>query len=303
MKLIKNFYNNFINNLNNKSNMLNEKALIVNLSISQWTGKKNDKKVTQEINDLHATKNDTGHFNKLLVKKESLAPIQKIMTKIRTFHYFNSLPWSNNNERLIPSSIYLEYVKEIGKLQKEYEEECNKFLNSYETLIEEAKDRLKEMFNFSDYPSKLELTDKFGMHTAFFPVPSTDFRVVLDEEEIAKLKSSVEIEIQERLNIAAKDNWKRIKESLNNLKNGLNNKTEGKGSGFRDSLFTNLEEIVNTIPKLNITDDNNITEVIKEISEIAKIDPNDARKNTSVKVDTIQKVDDVMNKFSSFFKN
>lgn len=64
---------------------LAEKALLVTLNISQWSARKYDRKVTEEVNDTHQAK-DAGRFNKLLIDKTHLDEIQKIVNEARHFH-------------------------------------------------------------------------------------------------------------------------------------------------------------------------------------------------------------------------
>ena len=52
--------------------MLNHKAMLMTLSISQWTARKHDKHASSEIEKSHGAKN-AGRFNKLLVDADALA--------------------------------------------------------------------------------------------------------------------------------------------------------------------------------------------------------------------------------------
>jgi len=50
--------------------MLQENSLIVSLSVSQWTGRKHDKTITNEVHKSHNASDDAGRYNKLLVRPE-----------------------------------------------------------------------------------------------------------------------------------------------------------------------------------------------------------------------------------------
>jgi len=81
---------------------LNEKAMLVKLSVSQWTARKYDKKVSQEINDQYSA-HDAGRYNKVLIAQEEIKKISKVASQARSFHYFNTLPWDDNGSRILPS--------------------------------------------------------------------------------------------------------------------------------------------------------------------------------------------------------
>lgn len=91
--------------------MLQKNSLIVSLSVSQWTARRHDKEITKEVKNTHNASEDAGRYNKLLVAKEHTDPINKVAGKARTFHYENTLPWGDNNERLLPTKNYFKYVK------------------------------------------------------------------------------------------------------------------------------------------------------------------------------------------------
>lgn len=53
--------------------MLQTTSIVVSLSIGQWTARRLDKKVTNEVNTQHSASEDAGRYNKLFyfpVKKE-----------------------------------------------------------------------------------------------------------------------------------------------------------------------------------------------------------------------------------------
>jgi len=140
---------------------INEKAMLVYLNISFWTARKYDKRISQEIEDQYNA-DDAGRYNKILIAKEHLANIQKIISAARTFHYENTLPWNDNGGRLLPSANYFNYVKSIQGLKDDFQQEVNNFLRVYPDLKDEAKGRLNGMFDEEDYPEENLLEDKFA---------------------------------------------------------------------------------------------------------------------------------------------
>jgi hypothetical protein len=290
--------------------MLNEKALTVNLKISCWTARKYDQAVSKEVEQQHEAQGDAGRYNKLLVDKGSIREIQQVVNKMRTFHHTNTLPWGDNGDRLLPSENYFAYIAEVNKLKGEFDKAVQKFVMNYPDLVNRAASRLGTMFRESDYPSAREIGDKFGVKPTILPVAEMDFRVNLSDNEIEQLKSAAQIEIQERLNTAVKDSWRRIKEQLVHMKERLTEqieRTDKEGNKYitdgilRDSLFKNLESLVDLLPRLNITNDPNITAICDEMRELVAIDPEDVRNSQTVRANTAQQVDDIMSKFSSFF--
>ncbi len=276
--------------------MIQKSSLIVSLSMSQWSARKLDKKITEEVRDQHSAAQDAGRYNKLLVSKQHMEDVQKAVSSARTFHYENTLPWGDNNERLLPAKNYFEYVTEIAKLKRDFEYAVEGFIQNYDTVIQEARVRLNGMFREADYPSRADIVDKFGFKTTFMPVPENDFRLELSQDEIDKLKGDVEVEIGNRLRDAVSDIWTRIKEQLTHMKVKLRDDK----AIFRDSLFENLKELVQLLPKLNVTDDPNLNLVCTEMAGILT-SPEAVRANPDLRQIKADEVEKVLNQFNQFF--
>jgi hypothetical protein len=84
--------------------MFNQSAVLVRLNISTWTGRKLDKRVSDEIDLSKNTKTRAGNYNKhLLAGSKELDQIQKVATAVRTWNYDQTLPWLSTS-RLLPCS-------------------------------------------------------------------------------------------------------------------------------------------------------------------------------------------------------
>ena len=72
--------------------MFDKRAMLVELTIRQWTARKHDRKVSREVDQGHGAQN-AGRFNKQLIAKDALEKIAKKAGAIREFHYAHTLPW------------------------------------------------------------------------------------------------------------------------------------------------------------------------------------------------------------------
>lgn len=276
--------------------MLQQNALLVSFSASQWTARKLDKEITNEVHTSHNAKEDAGRYNKLLIAKEHTDPIAKVVNKARTFHYEKTLAWGDNNERLLSTKMYFDYLTEMINLKSEFETAVRNFLANYDRVIDEAKIRLNGMFKQSDYPSRNEIESKFAFSYQFMPVPDNDIRLNLQNDELDKIKASVEAAVKNRLADAVKEIWTRVKDSLT----AMRNKLQDSDAIFRDSLFSNVWELVELLPKLNVTDDANINAICNDMAAL-KYTPDEVRANAASRNNAAKEVDDILKKFNSFF--
>jgi len=277
--------------------MLNEKAMLINLSISQWCARKYDKKITKETNDLHNADNNAGRYNKQLIAKENLENIQKIVNQARVFHYENTLPWMDEGARILPASNFFEYTTKIKSFKDKFEVVVAKFLDNYESFVEESKIKLNSMFNASDYPEKNHVINLFSFNTDIMPLPdSNDFRVQLSDYETAIIKQSIEEKSKIAIENANKDLWNRLYTAINHIKEKLSIKD----SIFRDSLIENLKDLCKLLPKLNITGDVKLEQLAKDALNNLAIDPETLRNNKDIRDDTAQNASVILEKMKGY---
>ena len=277
---------------------LASKALLANLNISQSSGRKHDKKVTREIEEAHnAQHGEAGRFNKMLTSKEFLAGIMKTAGAARQYLYENTLPWGDNGDRLLPSANYFDFIAGMQKFDRDFYAEVDKAENTFSEMLIEAQKRLNGLFSPADYPNIIEFRSKFNFKTCFMPIPETaDLRLDINQTEVNVLRQSIESEMNNRLTEAVSDTWSRIKDQLTKMKETLSDKDKI----FRDSLFNNLKDIIALLPKLNVTNDSNINDICNEMQTLL-VNPDEVRTNTMLRSKKAQEVNDLLNKFDSFF--
>lgn len=268
---------------------LKEKVMIANLSISQWTARKYDKKVSLEIEAIHNTK-EAGRFNKLLLQSNTLKEISKIVTKVRTYHYENTLPWGDNGDRILPTEKYFDYVTNIGQLKIEHQQLIDVFITEYKEEKEKAKIRLNTMYKEQDYPNEKQLKHKFNILITFLPIAeSVDLRVNLSEEITNTIKQQITQELQNRVENATNEMLNRLKQAINHMWEKLHIPNEI----FRDSLVSNIQQLTETLPLLNFNKDTRVKNAI-ELAKKLIVDPDKLRWNVKFRKEIAQKAKQIL---------
>lgn len=240
---------------------IRDKALLIQVSISNWTARKLDRKVTREIDRNHGAR-DAGRYNKLLVDKEALDPVIQQAGAIRQFHYKMTLPWQDGGIRLLPSKLFMSYRKGLQQHIDEFNHRVDTFLDLYDReLVGKARQRLGTMYDPLDYPSVSSLRKKFSVDIDEAPVPSAeDFRIDVSDAERARIREDMERRLAERQEQAMKDAWSRIREAVDRY-----TKIGGDKAKIYDSMVENAEELTRLLPGLNIAEDPQMTRVCGEI--------------------------------------
>lgn len=239
------------------------KLITVGLKISQWSGRKFDRKATNEVNQNHATYN-SGRFNKLLVNSPTLKAISSVANEIRTYFYENTCEYSMTSERALHPSHFVEFNDHMEKLIGEFNAKVETFCDEYDKAKDEAKARLKSLYNDSDYPSRLDIRGKFGVLKAFGVIEEVQ---VPDDPIFAQLAQEVRAELNEKHNRSVTDLLGRAKDAIQRIVTTLG---EGKdpAKGFGNTMCTDIEKLVNLFPKLNYMNDPKITRITNELKSL-----------------------------------
>lgn len=248
---------------------LNNKAMIVTLNVSCWTARKQDKKVSAEVDAAHNAR-DAGRYNKLLVDKSHLDPLTSHAGKIRQYHYKMTLPWMDNGGRLLPSKLFMEYRNGIDSLRTEYQRLVDDFLKVYASnLVQDARLRLGTLYDPQDYPDSSELRQKFGVEMDILPVPTAaDFRVDVAESEINRIRNEISTNVALRQRKAMDDAWDRVRDVVSTIHLRLS----ADKPVIRDSLVENAQELMTLLPGLNVVDDPEMSAVAKDITDNLLVD-------------------------------
>jgi hypothetical protein len=279
--------------------VLQKKAMIVNLTIRQWQGKKTDKKVTAKVESDYQAKN-AGQYRKNLVAEEKIKEVTKAASSIRSFFYENTLAWGNNGDRLLPTANYLDFITKLMTLKGEFETVVADFVLEYPSLRDEAKIRLNGMFDDADYPSLSTIAKKFAIETDIRPVEnSADFRVEIAEEEIQSIRAEIEQKNDARMQEATESLIQRLNDAIFHLYE----KASLPDAIFRDSLVGNLRELATLAPKLNFTNDHRVTRLVEAARALSAHEAQDLRDNPELRKHTALAAANVLGLYNNNLTN
>jgi hypothetical protein len=289
--------------------MIHQSSMLVDLNISVWTGRKLDKRVSDEIDQAKNTRTRAGNYNKhLLAGSEKLDAVQKIAGAIRTWHYEQTLPWSDGGSRLLPMKNFFDYKASLNSFRSQFEQAVEDLLVAYPELVSAAAFQLGSLFDRGDYPDAGELLSKFKFKYSFSPVPEVgDFRIETGEEVKRELQEQYQTMFNEKLNDAMQDIWDRLHETLRHMSTKLSDSpnprtlkdgTEVRAQIFRDSLINNAVELCGLLSKLNVTDDPKLEQARQDVERVlCGLTPQDVRESDNVRADVKSEVDRILSKF------
>lgn len=284
---------------------LTERAMLVTLNMRRWTARKHDKTVSREVADKHQSDISMGRFNKLLIAKDALQAIDKIHTAAYNKHAFLTLPWTDRGFRILGSGGYFDYANQMRVYQNDWEAAVGVFVSNYDQYVSDARGRLNGLFNALDYPARQHIGSRFGFEFSIQPVPDgDDFRVDLGAAETELIRQQITASVQHNIEEAMQDVWGRLSGVVSHMAERLRAYTvtpDGAAGTFRNSLVTNITELLAVIPALNITGDATIDQFAADIRrELTAHDPDTLRDNEAVRNDTARRAEEILAKMQSF---
>jgi hypothetical protein len=286
---------------------ISQKAMLVSLHVSRWGGTLTDKSVTEEVaTSHHAERSTAGRYQKNLVDpKHPLArKIIKIRSTAYSYFYHNSLPWAKTGARAVTNVIYPEFRSTLRRMQSEFEAAADEYCAELPDMFKQAQTSLGSMFNAADYPDPRTIRELFSFALEVVPVPSAnDFRVDMSKEAVAEVKREMAERHDRMMEAANKDIWKRSRDHVAKMAERLKkfDPANPRKAPFRDTLVTNIEDVIELMAKLNIAEDKDMETFRQEIAnELVTHDPNTLRHDTRKRNETKRKAAQIAKRMDAY---
>ena len=280
-------------------------AMLVELSVSQWTARKLDRTVSDElVANKHAQDKGAARVNKhLLAGRTELEVITKFVTETRATVYDNTLPWSDSGIRLLPSAKFMEFNAKLQAAEDKFYGLVTEFVQVYPSLITAQAMALGNMFKREDYPHPSDIEHRFRFSVNYMPVPSSgDFRVDIGNDAQEELRKKLSALADERVEHAMKDIKTRLLDHLKRMSDRL---TVDYVSGeavprkFHDSLLEGAHDLCEMAQSLNVINDHQLSDARKALLKaIGNVDVKDLRKDIGARTEVKTQVDDILSKFN-----
>ena len=281
---------------------ISSSATLVELGISKWTGRKLDKSASSHVTLVSNAKRGVANVHKkLLGDCAELKAIDTIVGVARTAHYSMTMPWSDTGLRLLTTKAYFKYHETMTEIQASFDDCVNTFLQAYDWEITQAQAKLGDLFNRNDYPTTDSLARKFGFRLSYMPLPEAgDFRLDINNEAQAEMKSHYETYYTTQLNNAMNDIWQRAYKCLSNMSERLDYASHESKKVFRDTLVSNVLDIVDLLSVCNVTNDSQMEAMRMKLEDTLQgVTPDALREDEFLRAETKKSVDEVLKSLPS----
>lgn len=279
---------------------LADRAVLVQLNISQWTARKFDKGATELVAQRNNASVGAGRYNKSLLPTNSyLDAVHKKTGYIRNLFYKNTLKWGMDGSQILPSANYFDFMSVFSKEKAEWNHLVNDFVFHYNDLRTNAQNFLGSLYNESEYPTADQVSCKFSIDMAVLPVPTDDFRVALGDEELDRIRKDMEARVDTAAKIAMRDVWGRLYERVSNMVEKL----ADMDVEFRASTIDTVKDVCGMLSKLNVMDDPNLEAMRLEVEQrLTKHNRDALIDNPVLRIQTAIEAKDIMDRMGAFME-
>jgi len=277
---------------------LNERAMLVHLLIRQWTGQKFDKKATEVVATHTGAKEAAGRYYKKLIRSTPLHAYSLNADRARFLNYKLTLPWLDGGTRILPSSMYLDYMKRMREHRELAQQHAAEFVADYPEARRRAREELGDLYQSKQYPDPRTMEDRFSFDVNILPIPAaSDFRVEVGKDADT-IRKGIKSHVDQMAASAMEDIWTRVFNAVAKLAERL----EG-DKVFKATTITNVVELADLLPKLNITGDPKVEEMSKTLKErFGKLEAGTLRADEKLRAQTQQVAADIVKKTEDFLK-
>ena len=279
---------------------LSSSAILIDFSVSQWTGRKLDKRASEEVEVSNSASLGVANVHKRIMGKcPELDAIHKFVGNLRNSHYSMTLPWSDQGLRIVTTMGLEKYTKAMTERQQQFEKLVGKFIQVYATRIDEAKTTLGNLFVSDDYPSIEIMQSKFGWRLNFMPIQeSGDFRVDIGNWQAEILKEQYTKYYDTQYTNAMNDLWDRLYKPLARMSERLDYPEDADKDTkkvFTKTLVSNVTEVLDLLKAFNVNDDRDMEMAHKKLRHALNgITPEALREDDHLRLDTKRSVDEVI---------
>jgi hypothetical protein len=270
------------------------RAMLVSLHISLWSARKFDKKATAQVNTDNSAAADASRVNKhLLAGAKSHEGAVKAAINARDTHYKQTLPWTDEGWRLLPTANYVKYTDVMRKRHSEFDSAVETFLQDYPALMQSAPQRLGGLYKADDFPPVRQARSRFGWSIDIKPVPSAgDLRVELPADEVARIEQRITESIEASTREAMTGAWQRLHEAVARIHKA----TEVDGV-LRNNLLDHAADVCDVLGRLNVAGDETLDALRKRVSQdlVASVgNVEHLRNDDKLRASTQKKAADIM---------
>ena len=212
----------------------------------------------------HASADRFTAYVKLIPKDDRLKP-QQILSEARRFIDFpKGIKWDKNGNSAIRNVELEAVLSDLETFRQKFHDSVQELIDKLPALESRARAELNGAFDRLGFPTEQEVRDRYKFDVRLGVAPSADdIRCQgVSSNAKAQIEAAIRKEQGDKLADLHKQVVSSLEAALSRVVNNLTDFSEGKIARFEDTLVTNLAELVEALPRLNINADRAVDQTI-----------------------------------------
>lgn len=252
------------------TSLIADRAMLIHVNISVWRGELTDRGASAAVAESHKANPHQLRTIKSLIPKEALQPILTAADALRAYARRETLPWQWSGVGLLPSEAFMDFVRGWNDHKVIFADAVKALQCWWAWHVAAGRAALGALAHDYDYPTRDEVVSRFAASFRVYPVPDgDDFRCSVGEAEAEAIRADLRAENEAALIRCQEYLWQQMAEHVSHMQERLSaygRGEDGKVTGrFHDTLVGNLRALCSRLGKLNLTGDEGIASMRREL--------------------------------------
>jgi hypothetical protein len=199
-------------------------------------------------------------------KHEKLRALTKLKNEATSYVRDNSLPFPEPGLRLIKRDELPHIQSQLENFRSRLWEHVAQANDYYGDMVEQARTRLGDLFNHTDYPSSL--TNEFGMEWDFPSVEPPPYLATLSPAIYAAECERVRDRFASAVTLAEDAFRAELAQLVTHLSERLTPTEEGTKKTFHGTTLENLTDFFGRFRNLNLTSSNELNTLVSQAEQV-----------------------------------
>ena len=292
-----------------KINSVALSSILVHFTVSKYRATKSDKEAALELAQQKQADVSMVSVTKKLLEAGVMSEIDKPERAVKKWLKLHALPWHQDAVYLLPNAFHLEFIRVFNEAKEEWTPAVDDFVKKFPALVKEAKQKGNFFLKDEYYPSERELKSKFAFEYFLGTVPEGSTLIAVDsftETEKKRIQKDMDSKTAIATENAVDDLLIRFIKPISHMSKKLKEyKTDPNYEGankFHESVVSNIEEILDVVPVLNVTGNKEIEKICYQIAKnLTHYDAETLRNDDNIRTKVQQSADEVLQKISDYF--
>ncbi|TWU33819.1 hypothetical protein [Novipirellula artificiosorum] len=208
--------------------------------------------------------------------------VTAVKTKAADYWKSNTLPYTEPGMRLIRRDDVAAFDMQLTSARAELTEAVEELERHYDELVDQARERLGDLFDPGDYDANLR--DQFAIEWDYPSCNPPEYLLQVSPQLYYSECARVQTRFDESVRLAEQAFADELSQLVNHLAERLSGSNDGSPKVFRDTAVTNLLEFFERFQRLNIRSDDQLDRLVADARQvIGGVQPQDLRDQATMR--------------------